>query len=134
MFNFQTGLLFLIATVFGSFLMVTNVSAQGSYNFASSSGLAHTSQQAGYDISDQTQTPEAYISRIITIILSVLGVVFLGFIIYGGITWMIAQGNEEKVSKAKELITEAIIGLIIVITAYAITYFILKLTSGSLLQ
>lgn len=121
-------------TIFGSILMVSSVSAQGSYNFASSSGLTHTSQQAGYDISDQSQTPEAYISRIIEIILSILGVIFLGLTIYGGIVWMTAQGNEEKVSKAKELITEAIIGLIIVIAAYAITYFVLKLTSGSLLQ
>ena len=134
MFNFQTNLLFLIITIFGSILMVTSVSAQGSYNFASSSGLAHTSQQAGYDISDQSQTPEAYVSRIIAIILSILGVIFLGLTIYGGIVWMTAQGNQEKVSKAKELITEAIIGLIIVIAAYAITYFVLKLTSGSLLQ
>lgn len=134
MFNLPTRLLFLIFTIFGSLLIITTVSAQGSYNFASSSGLEHTSKQAGYDTTDQSQTPEAYISRIITIILSILGVIFLGLTIYGGIVWMTAQGNEEKVTKAKELITEAVIGLIIVIAAYAIAYFVLKLTSGSLLQ
>ncbi len=134
MFNLQTRLLLLIFTIFGTILMAGSVNAQGSYNFASSSGLVHTSQQAGYDINDQNQTPEAYISRIITIILSILGVIFLGLTIYGGIVWMTAQGNEERVKKAKELITEAIIGLIIVIAAYAITFFVLKLTSGSLLQ
>lgn len=134
MFNLPTRLLFLIFTIFGSLLIITTVSAQGSYNFASSSGLEHTSKQAGYNTTDQSQTPEAYISRIITIILSILGVIFLGLTIYGGIVWMTAQGNEEKVTKAKELITEAVIGLIIVIAAYAIAYFVLKLTSGSLLQ
>jgi len=47
---------------------------------------------------------------------------------------MTASGSEEKVSKAKEMLTESIIGIIIVLAAYAISYFILKATSGSLIQ
>ena len=59
---------------------------------------------------------------------------FLGLAIYAGIIWMTASGSEEKVSKAKEMLTESIIGIIIVLAAYAISYFILKATSGSLIQ
>jgi RsiW-degrading membrane proteinase PrsW (M82 family) len=62
-------------------------------------------------------------------------VVFLILIIYGGILWMTAAGNEEKVKKAKELITEALIGLVIVLAAYAISYFVLnQLVNASLIS
>ena len=87
---------------------------------------------AGYEINDE-KTIESYIGQIINIVLSVLGVVFLILIIYGGILWMTAAGNEEKVKKAKELITEALIGLVIVLAAYAISYFIIsQLVNNSL--
>jgi hypothetical protein len=46
--------------------------------------------------------------------------------IYAGILWMTAQGNDQKVEKAKQMITEAIVGLIIVVAAYAIAYFVIN--------
>ncbi len=64
------------------------------------------------------------VGAIIGIILSFIGVIFLILMIYAGISWMTAAGNDEKVKKAKDLIINAIIGLIIVLAAYAITAFI----------
>ncbi len=57
-------------------------------------------------------------------ILSFIGIIFMILIIYGGILWMTATGNEQQVTKAKGLIFQAVIGLIIVLSAYAITAFI----------
>jgi len=105
---------------------------QGSYNFKEQSGLSAAATGAGYEINDE-KTIESYIGQIINIVLSVLGVIFLILIIYGGILWMTAAGNEEKVKKAKELITEALIGLVIVLAAYAISYFVInQLVNASL--
>ena len=56
--------------------------------------------------------------------LSLIGVIFLILMIYAGYNWMTAQGEEEKVEKAKDTLTRAIIGLIIVVGAYAIWNFI----------
>ena len=56
--------------------------------------------------------------------LSLIGVIFLILMIYAGYNWMTARGEEEKVEKAKDTITRAIIGLIIVVGAYAIWAFI----------
>lgn len=64
------------------------------------------------------------IGKIIGALLSFVGVVFLVLMIYGGFTWMMARGNEQEVTKAKSLIEAAIIGLVIVLAAYAITGFI----------
>jgi hypothetical protein len=41
----------------------------------------------------------------------------------GGFIWMTAGGNEEKVGKAKKMLVAGIIGLIIVVAAYAIARF-----------
>lgn len=57
-------------------------------------------------------------------ILSFVGVLLLILIIYAGFMWMTAAGNTQKVDKAKDLIVSAIIGLIIILAAYAITAFI----------
>lgn len=57
-------------------------------------------------------------------ILSLLGIVFLCLMIYGGFLWMTAAGDEQKVKKSIDIITAAIIGLIIVTSAYAITAFV----------
>lgn len=64
------------------------------------------------------------IGDIIGMVLSFVGVIFLIIIIYSGIMWMTAMGNDQKVEKAKTMVINATIGLIIVFSAYAITNFI----------
>jgi len=66
------------------------------------------------------------IASIIRIALSVLGIIFVILIIYAGLTWMTSAGNEEKITKAKNVMTAAIIGLAIVLLAYAITTFVIE--------
>ena len=66
------------------------------------------------------------IGLVIQAFLSILGVLFLIYILYAGYNWMTAHGDEEKVTKAKETIQRAVIGLIVTIGAYAITYFVIQ--------
>lgn len=62
--------------------------------------------------------------QVIGFILSFVGVLFLILMIYAGLTWMTAGGNKEQVSKARNLMINAVLGLIIVMGAYALTAFI----------
>ncbi|NLZ74698.1 hypothetical protein GX917_02245 [Candidatus Falkowbacteria bacterium] len=64
------------------------------------------------------------IATIIRIALSLLAAIFLILIIVAGFQWMTAGGNEQKVEKALARIKTAVIGLIIVLAAYAITVFL----------
>lgn len=64
------------------------------------------------------------IGQVINVFFSMVGVIFLILMVYAGYLWMMAQGNEEQVTKAKALIRSSIIGLIIAVSAYAITWFI----------
>ena len=56
--------------------------------------------------------------------LSLLGIIFMGYVIYAGQLWMTARGNEEQITKAKAIIRGSIIGIIIIFSAYAITDFV----------
>ena len=64
------------------------------------------------------------IGKIVGAALSFLGVVFFVLIIYGGYMWMFSVGNEQTATKAKNIIIAAIIGLFIVLMAYAITSYL----------
>ena len=65
-----------------------------------------------------------FLGTIVSVFLSLLGVIFIGLMIYAGYNWMTAQGEEEKVTKAKDTIRQSIIGLVLVIAAYAIWLFV----------
>ena len=81
---------------------------------------------AGYNTSEEVgKTGLASIAGIlIRGALSLLGVIFVSYTIYGGFLWMTAAGSEEKVTKAKNIIRDGIIGLIITLSAFAIYAFI----------
>ncbi len=64
--------------------------------------------------------------ELINIALGFLGIIAVIIILYGGFKWMTASGNDEKVSEAKRLIIAGIIGLAIILAAYAITTFVLE--------
>lgn len=57
-------------------------------------------------------------------ILSLVGVIFLVLMVYAGIIWMTARGEETKTENAKKTIIASVIGLFIVVSAYAITKFV----------
>ena len=68
---------------------------------------------------------------IIQAFLSLLAMIFLALIVYGGYIWMMARGNEEEVRRAKGIIRHSIIGLVVVLSSYAIGYFVLYYLSTS---
>lgn len=65
------------------------------------------------------------VARIIYVSLGLLGTVSLVLILYAGFSWMTAGGNEEKIETAKGTLWAAVIGLIIILSAYALTNFII---------
>jgi len=64
------------------------------------------------------------VGGIVGLILSFIGIIFLVLTVYAGFLWMTAQGNSSQVEKAKDLLINAIIGLVIVTAAYSITIFV----------
>ena len=89
--------------------------------------LKSTAGEAGLG----TQTDIATIvGKIIKVVFSLVGIILVVLMIAGGFMWMTSAGNAEKVDKAKKLMSSVLIGLIIIILAYSISYFIIGKLSG----
>ena len=71
------------------------------------------------------------VSNIINVALGLLGVVALGFFLYGGFVYMTAGGNSEKVEDAKKIILNSIIGLVIILSSFAIARFVINSLSDA---
>lgn len=109
----------LIGIVLSLVLGAGMVSAQG---IKSSSGpLDNVAGKAG--VTDQGDLG-AITGTTINAMLQLVGLLFMVLTVYAGILWMTARGNEDQVQKAQKIITASLIGLIITISAYAITVFV----------
>ena len=64
------------------------------------------------------------VGSVIRAFMGLLGIVAVCLILYGGFKWMTAGGNEEQVGEAKKIIISGVIGLIIIMSAYAIATFV----------
>lgn len=89
-------------------------------------GLEETAGEAKLKTGIASMSIPQIVGSVIGVFLGLLGVIFMILLVYGGYTWMTSYGNQEKVNKAKEVITSAIIGLIIVLGAYAISSFVIN--------
>jgi hypothetical protein len=69
---------------------------------------------------------ETLVGRITKAAIAIVGSLTLVMVVYGGVMWLLASGNEEKVGKAKKILVWSLLGLIVVFSAYAILSFALS--------
>lgn len=87
---------------------------------------------AGLDTGTNVTTFAEIVGKIINGAMGLLGVIFVAQMVYAGYLWMTASGEEEQLTKAKNIIKRSIIGLAIVLAAWAITSFVLsRLTAAT---
>ncbi len=82
--------------------------------------------QTGLDNTLANGDPREMVGRIINVALGFLGVIAVVIILMGGFKWMTAGGNEDKVAEAKKLLGAGIIGLAIVLAAWAVSTFVIN--------
>ncbi len=81
--------------------------------------------QEGVTGSSMGTDPTNIVIDIIQTVLGFLGLLFVVLIIIAGFQWMTAGGNADTTTKARQRITNAVIGLVIVLAAYSITWFVI---------
>lgn len=114
-----------IFTLFG--LCLAGLSAELAQTAPGNYGLDSTAENAKYKDTDVLAGKNdlyVKINRVVSGFLGVMAFLFFGLLSYAGVRWMTARGNEEFVTTAKESMEAAVIGLIVVMAAYAITTFI----------
>lgn len=110
-----------LAILSGLALTAVGVLAAGSVDV----GLANS------NIVLSANSPINTATAIINVILSLLSLAALVIIIWGGFIWMTSNGNGEKIDQAKKILKNGIIGLVIILSAWGITYFILTKLLGA---
>src|SRR3989338_6888773 len=84
-------------------------------------GLDQIRKEAGFG----KKSIYATVGDIIKIALTLVGIIAIVLVIYGGFKWITAGGSEEKVDEAKKILYSGAIGLVIIFSAYALTTFVL---------
>lgn len=94
--------------------------------YAAGYGLGTAGSVSGLSKNQISQTGNipSVIGMIISILLSLVGVVFFLLILYAGFVWMTAAGSSEKVEKSKKILQNSAIGLVAVLAAYTIANFV----------
>jgi len=65
------------------------------------------------------------VAQVITVFFGLLGIIFVALMVYGGFQWMTAAGNPEQVKKAQKLMIDAVLGILILMAASFISYWVL---------
>lgn len=107
----------------GGFSLATPVSAQAEQ------GSPITNESLGLEYAASTglgsKDIRTTIAQVIKVAMGLLGIVAVVIILIGGFKWMTAGGNTDQVDEAKKWIFSGVIGLAIILSAYALTSFII---------
>jgi hypothetical protein len=123
--SIKKSIIFLFIFLLSLNLNIITTQAFNIRNFNESSGLNRTAGESGYlNLDSSGNDLEKKIANIISVGLSLIGIIFLILMLYSGFLWMTAKGDKNAVEKAKENIKTALIGIIIILGAYTITQLI----------
>lgn len=121
--------------IIGAFLAVLFLPFVSSAQTASNEealfgGKKQQTKQAIGVIGQSEKDPRDIAANIINVIFGFLGLLAVSLTLYAGYLWMTSQGQPEQIEKAKEILRNAAIGILIILSAYAIVIFIFRMFFG----
>lgn len=105
------------------------VAADNSWFGSTFDMLGHTAGASGYG-ANSPMDPRMIVANVVKIVLGLVATILFALNIYAGYLWMTAAGNDDKVAQAKNIIRDSTIGLIVVLSAYAITIAVSNIALG----
>lgn len=114
--------IFIVSIISIFFLSVAIVSAEGLLPEQSGSCPTSGVNCGAYSLNDFGKLA----INIASLIMGLSGSLALLFFIYGGFMMLISAGESGKIGQAKQIITNSLIGLVLVFVSYAIVGFVLK--------
>lgn len=96
-------------------------------NFGDGGGIVTPGgYQPGSGIEGSTSAVEKLISNVLVVLTIVAGLSFVIYFLLGGLNWITAGGDKGKVDKAKTMMTNGAIGIIVVAVSYAVVWIVGK--------
>jgi hypothetical protein len=115
---------FLIVFSLLPLLALTNTALADENLLGTQEGFKNNEVQSSFG-NDTPDDIRYTVIRFINISLLFLSVIFLVLVLIAGFRYMTAAGNEEQVKVALKQITQAVIGLVIVLSAWGISFWVL---------
>lgn len=81
-----------------------------------------------------TRDPRVIAASVIRNLLGFIGILVIVYMIYGGFMIMTSAGNDEKITKGKNIIRNGVIGVLLIVSAYALATFIYYVIRRSTVQ
>lgn len=100
---------------------------------ANSTGLKAAGTAAGLGSicsGNASQCIATLVGRVLNVSLSFVGILLLIYVLYAGFLWMSAGGDDKQVKTAKDTIMNAVIGMVLLVSAFAISSFVLTQLGG----
>ena len=82
--------------------------------------------QPGSDLGSSTSAIEKLISNVLVVLTVTAGIAFVLMFLLGGLNWITAGGDKGKIDKAKSMMTNGAIGLIVIAVSYAVAWIVGK--------
>lgn len=102
-------------------------------------GSIASAQSLGADIQKQSaafagkngagltaRDPRVVVGKVIKILLTFTGIIFVSYTVYGGFLIMTANGNDDQISKARSIVTQGTIGIVLILSAYGISFLVYR--------
>lgn len=80
---------------------------------------------------EKTSDIRIVVARIIRVFLSLMAIVAVSYIIYGGYMYMTSGGSDERIGRARKIIFYGAIGLGIMVASFSITSFVYRAIYGA---
>ncbi len=122
----------MIAVLAGALLLTGTVLIFGSQPLHAAAGdtllegLDTTAEEAGFDPEGTEADATALVANFVNVLMTISGIVFLLIIVYGGFLYMTAGGQEDRIKKAKRMLVSGIIGVIIITSSFAISFYVFQ--------
>lgn len=120
-----------IASTFPSAFLALNAFATGNMFSGGVQGGADKGRGEGVPTQLFGDNNSGILTQMINMMLFAVGILSVIMLIYGGLRYVLSNGDSKKVDAAKNTILYAIVGLIIAMLSYAIINFIISLFMGS---
>lgn len=120
----KTKLLFIILTTLVIVALPQIIIAAGVGEIQT--GLDFSANKAEIPTGPQSTDLTVLIGNLVNYLFGVIGALFLVIIIIGGVMWMTAAGNEERVSRASKILIAGVEGIVILFFSYTIVYFLIN--------
>jgi len=90
------------------------------------SGINKIGSESGLRLGEPEGGAVGAVVGVINIFIGLVGLIAVILFLYAGFLWMTAAGNEEKVTKARSMMIAAVIGIVIIFLAFALSKFVIN--------